>query len=114
MVSIVRTKRTIAVQIRLAFGLPIAVERNRARHWRPRVTAAPYARLDKNIPVKYVFSFSRTAGGRSGVQLGSYSMMAADLAELDRNAAYICWRGRNSKEGDGDIEKFGPVSTENK
>jgi hypothetical protein len=98
MVSVVRIKRTIAVQIRLAFGLPTAVERNRARHWRPSVAAAPYARLDRNIPVKYIVSFKRAAGGRSGVQLGSYwAMMAGrlDLAQpLDRNAAYIHALGR--------------------
>jgi hypothetical protein len=55
-----------------------------------------------NIPVKYMASFKRAAGGRSGVQLGSYwAMMAGrpDLAELlDRNISLYMLVGKERRK----------------
>jgi hypothetical protein len=82
MVSIMRIKSTMAVQRRLDLGFPTAVERSRARHWRPSVMAAPYAMPKTNIPVKYMLSFEWAAGGSLGVQLGSYATMIRVLLDL--------------------------------
>jgi hypothetical protein len=69
--------------------------------------------LDKNIPVKYMFSFKRAVGARSGVQPASYAMNGRfdlSLADLiDRNAVRI-YTGAGRKDA-ADVE---PVITEHR